>query len=65
MRTLLDVLRDMYLDPMDNSPKSLENSRRAVADHIKILEAFRERRSQEIYELMLHHVLEVQRDYWR
>ncbi|MDI7261538.1 MAG: FadR/GntR family transcriptional regulator, partial [Thermodesulfobacteriota bacterium] len=53
MKTLFDVLKEMYLETLDNSQMSIRHSQKAVEYHKKILKAFREKKSQKAYELML------------
>ena len=60
VKTLLDVLQEMSLGIVDDSPKNLMLSRSSVDYHKRILMAFRERKSQKICDLMLAHVLQVQ-----
>lgn len=61
MRTLFDVLKEMTLEINKNLPARARNSRNAVVYHRKILDAFREKNSQRVYELMLKHVFQIQR----
>lgn len=60
MKTLLDVLQEMSLEIVDNSPKNLRLSRSSVDYHKRILKAFQEKKSQKACDLMLDHILHVQ-----
>ena len=60
MKTLFDVLKEMTLEIVDDSPKNIKNSSKAVSYHKKILEAFREKDVQKGCGLMLKHVLQIQ-----
>jgi GntR family transcriptional repressor for pyruvate dehydrogenase complex len=60
MKTLFDVMKEMTLEMRDNLPKRIEVSRHAVDFHKKIFNAFREKDSQRVYDLMLKHILQIQ-----
>lgn len=60
MKTLFDVLKQMTLDITDDIPNRMSISSSAISAHRQILEAMKERNSQQVYELMLNHILKVQ-----
>jgi GntR family transcriptional repressor for pyruvate dehydrogenase complex len=60
MRTLLDVMNTMYSDVTKNQAERIEVSRRSLNQHIKIVEALRERNAEKVYQLMLEHIVETQ-----
>ncbi|HVP79305.1 MAG TPA: FadR/GntR family transcriptional regulator [Thermodesulfobacteriota bacterium] len=60
MNPIFDVLKEMNLEIKENLQKRIELSGEALECHKKILKAFRERNGQEIYELMLKHILQNQ-----
>lgn len=60
MKTMLGVVKEMTLQLTDNLPRRVENSRRAVSYHNKILKSLRAKDSQRVYELMLKHVIQIQ-----
>ncbi len=60
VKTLLDVLQEMSLEIVDDSPKNLRLSRSSVDCHRRILKAFHEKKSQKVCDLMLDHILHVQ-----
>ena len=61
MKTFFDVLKEMTLEIRDNLQKRIETSRQAVIYHKKILKTLQERDSEKVYDLMLKHVLEIQK----
>jgi len=60
MKTLFDVLKQMTLNITDNIAKRMNISSSAITAHRQILEAMKERNSQQVYELMFNHILKVQ-----
>lgn len=60
MNPILDVLKEMDLEMRDNLQKRAEISRNAVYYHKKILKALQGKESQNVYELMMEHILEIQ-----
>jgi len=65
MNPILDVLKEMDLEIRDNLQKRAEISRNAVYYHKKILKAFQGKESQNVYELMMEHILEIQGSFKR
>lgn len=61
MKTLLDIQSQMSSEILDHSPKNIEVSRRAISDHRKIAKAFREKDPEKVHDLMLEHVLQIQK----
>jgi GntR family transcriptional repressor for pyruvate dehydrogenase complex len=60
MKTLLDVLQEMSSEIVNNSPGNVQMSIVSTGYHKKLLKAFREKKSQRVYDLMLEHILQVQ-----
>jgi len=61
LTTLLDVLQEMSSQIVDNSPENFSLSGSALAHHKKILGAFQKKKPQKVYDLMLEHILQVQK----
>jgi GntR family transcriptional repressor for pyruvate dehydrogenase complex len=62
MKTLLDTVQQMTSKKIDDVKWKIDIARHSVSCHRKILEAFRQGNPQEVYELMLDHILQIQRD---
>ncbi len=60
VKTLLDVLQEMSLEIVNDSPRNLRLSRSSVDWHRRILKAFHEKKSRKACDLMLNHILHVQ-----
>lgn len=60
MKPLLDVVKEMTLELKDGLEKRTKISSHSVDYHKKIIQAFRERDSQKVYDLMLKHILQIQ-----
>ena len=60
MNPILEVLKEMDLEMRGNVRKRAEISRNAVYYHKKILKALQGKESQNVYELMLEHILKIQ-----
>jgi len=65
MKTLFTVLKEMTVEITDDLSKRKKISADAVRYHRKILRALREKDSKKVYELMLKHILEIQRGFSR
>ena len=60
MNTLFEVVREAGEEITRSSHEAFAGSRRALACHKKILQAFQDKDSQGAYDLVLEHILEVQ-----
>lgn len=60
MKTMLDVLKDMSSDIVNNSPKNIEVASHTVRHHRRILKALEKRDAQKVYELMMNHIRQIQ-----
>lgn len=61
MKTMLDVLKDMSSEIVDNSPKNIEIASHTIRYHRKILEAVKKKDAQKVFELMRKHILQIQK----
>jgi len=61
MKTFLDVLKDMSSKIVDPSPEDVASQ--ALIYHRKILRAVRQKNAQKVQDLMLKHILQMQRGY--
>ena len=60
MKTLFELVREAAMEITRTRGRPFEGSRRALACHRKILQAFQDKDRQRAYDLMLEHVLEIQ-----
>jgi DNA-binding FadR family transcriptional regulator len=60
MKTMLDVLKDMSSEIVDNSPKNIGIASQTVRHHQKILKALKEKDTQKVYKLMRNHIRQIQ-----
>jgi len=60
LRTLLDVLQKMSSEIVNDSPGNVRISIVSTDYHKRLLKAFREKKPQRVYDLMLEHILQVQ-----
>jgi GntR family transcriptional repressor for pyruvate dehydrogenase complex len=62
MRTMFNIWQEWSLELENNIRRRMKTSRHSIEYHKKILKALREKKSQEVYELMLKHTFQIQRD---
>jgi GntR family transcriptional repressor for pyruvate dehydrogenase complex len=60
MNTLFDVVKEASIEIVRSTPMAFAGSGKAIEYHRKILKAFRQRKPQRAYDLMLEHILEIQ-----
>ena len=60
VKTLLDVLKEMSSEIVDDSPKNVEIASHTLRHHKKILEALKEKDAEKVFELMRKHILKIQ-----
>jgi DNA-binding FadR family transcriptional regulator len=65
MKTLFDVLKEMSMELTSDLPERMDVSADAIRYHRGILRAFREKDPEKAYELMLKHILQMQRGFNR
>lgn len=61
VKTLLDVQSQMSSEILDHSLRNIDVSRKAVSDHKKIVKALREKAPKKVHDLMLEHILQIQK----
>lgn len=60
VKTLLDVLKEMSSEIVDDSPQNVEIASHTLRHHKKILEALKEKDPEKVFELMRKHILKIQ-----
>jgi DNA-binding FadR family transcriptional regulator len=60
MKSLLEVLDAMFLDFSRNAARRLRIARDSLNQHVKVLQALRERDPEKVYRLMFDHIVEIQ-----
>lgn len=65
MKNMFDVMEEWTLGQTGNVQIRTETSKQAIHWHRKIVEAFRERDSEKVYELMSKHTLQIQERFKR
>jgi DNA-binding FadR family transcriptional regulator len=60
VKTLLDVLKEMSSEIVDDSPQNAEIASHTVRHHKRILQALKEKDGEKVFELMRKHIRKIQ-----